>query len=59
MTLDDPEDRIDARGIARDELDTDAGRSTGFGQDLSLEPIFAHRHLDEIGGHTGIVQRYG
>jgi hypothetical protein len=59
VTLDDPEDRIDARSAGRDEPNADAGRSTGFGQDLSLEPIFPHRHLDELGDHTGIAQRCG
>lgn len=34
---------------------TDAGRAAGFGQDLSREPIFAHGHLDEMGGDTGNV----
>lgn len=57
VTLDDAENRIDARVIARDEFDMYASRSAGFGQDLSLEPILPYRYLDEPGGHARIVQR--
>jgi len=57
VALDDPQNRVDARGVTGDQLDTDAGRPAGLGDDLGLEPIFADGNRDRAGSHTAIVTR--
>ena len=55
VTLNDPQDRINTRGVTGDELDMDAGRSAGLGNDLGLESILTNRHIDQPGSHEVMV----
>ena len=55
MTLDDPENRIDPRGVAGDQFDADTCRPARFGDDLGCESIIADRHIDQVGSHAAII----